>query len=1344
MKHPTSRRRIIVAIALTALALVPGVRATPPGHNIAAGIFNVVVNDVGDTTNSVTVTCPLSINDYRLRPGSNRGDYNVQIGSDATDDPANGVLMSSPSANGTDYSGVIPGGGVSNVISACDFNASGWWIPTFGVMNEAAGSNPELNVNVAGAYFPFTNWIGGYTQEETNNGPATNFVGNTNVILGVNIIDLRTTLGSNGQFVVDLRNLGYDSRVDGIMLATGRKNESANFGLTSTNANGTWTLFVHDDGANGASHEEDPIAFVFIPKTNTTVISGRFDGAATIEMFSGNSPQFTVANISSGVYDLKPIGIPATNCVLITSPEGGRSVNQDNFVSYQMNANQDGWIIQSRDCPAGGLETIPAGQSVCSFVIIPRGTPGFTVTPTNNIFTSESGGQAQFSVVLDTQPAADVTISVASDNPQEGTTDVNQLTFTADDWNIPHVVTVTGVDDSVSDGTVFYHINLGTSSSADGGYDGLQPPSVTIGNIDNDAGVTVTPISGLVTTEAGGTATFNVHLNTQPISDVTIAISSSNPNEGTVSTSSLTFTADDWNIDQPVTVTGVDDFVVDGDVAYTIITGPAQSSDPAYSGYNPPDVSVVNKDNDTAGVIVSAAGLDGLTIVEGHATNYTVKLSTQPSADVTVNITSSDTTQGGTVSPPSLVFTSGNWSNAQPVTVTAADDLVVDGTTAWSINNSISSSDSTYGALAAIPVIVHTLDNEPVVTLPSGALIYSIGMPPIGIDGRAAVSDPNTSDYTGTTLRVTITNNANPGDQLSVRNDGNAAGQIGASGGSISYGGTQIATFTGGSGSSPLVISFNAAATAASVQATLDNVTFQTSASAPVQPTRTASVVLAHGDGGLGSGKVDIRVGVLAYSDFQEGADHGYGIYTGENDIMLKESNPNTAFPAGGASGLFIDAPTVGGTSSQVLLRFDNIFGSGPGQIPSNSIIVAADITFHVLDSGDASPLYRMFNDWDATNSTWTSFLSGVGITLGTDPNSADARSTADSVWGLPDGSANTSFNAATVSVLPDVNAWLNGGEVNHGWAMIGWSGNTDGTGFSPSEDPNVSFRPELRVLWLPPTVSSNFYRQNVNGYTNAFDTQIRGNDPTNSTFGASATIGVDWDVVTPGDQSQVLIRFDSIFGTGAGQIPPGSQIHAAMLDLASQSGSAQGHGGHFHRMLIPWQDTDTWNTFGNGITNDGVKAAVATSMTAGSSNLDFFVQGGYLEYELTADVAAWANGTPNYGWVILPWVNGNDGWFFGTAQNANVNYRPQLRVYYTPAAAGPTSTHIGTVSRVGTSVTLNFTGAPNTTYNIVRATTVNGTYGFVGSAGTDGTGAGSFNDSASPSGAAFYQIQNQ
>ena len=49
-------------------------------------------------------------------------------------------------------------------------------------------------------------------------------------------------------------------------------------------------------------------------------------------------------------------------------------------------------------------------------------------------------------------------------------------------------------------------------------------------NTDNDtAGITVDADAGpLTTTEAGGTATFTVVLNTQPTANVTIALSSSN------------------------------------------------------------------------------------------------------------------------------------------------------------------------------------------------------------------------------------------------------------------------------------------------------------------------------------------------------------------------------------------------------------------------------------------------------------------------------------------------------------------------------------------------------------------------------------------------------------------------------------------------------------------------------------------------------------------------------------------------------------------------------------------------------------------------------------------------
>ena len=149
------------------------------------------------------------------------------------------------------------------------------------------------------------------------------------------------------------------------------------------------------------------------------------------------------------------------------------------------------------------------------------------------------------------------------------------------------------MDDAVVDGPIAYTIVTAAAVSTDPNYNGANAADVAVTNTDNDvAGITVTPTTGLATTEAAGTATFTVVLNTQPTADVTIALSSSDTTEGTVSPASLIFTTANWNVAQTVTVTGVDDAVVDGPIAYTIVTAAAVSTDPNYNGANAADVAV--------------------------------------------------------------------------------------------------------------------------------------------------------------------------------------------------------------------------------------------------------------------------------------------------------------------------------------------------------------------------------------------------------------------------------------------------------------------------------------------------------------------------------------------------------------------------------------------------------------------------------------------------------------------------------------------------------------------------------------------------------------------------------
>jgi sugar lactone lactonase YvrE len=121
----------------------------------------------------------------------------------------------------------------------------------------------------------------------------------------------------------------------------------------------------------------------------------------------------------------------------------------------------------------------------------------------------------------------------------------------------------------------------------------------------SSAGFTVTP-TALTTTEAGGTASYSVMLDQQPTASVTINLSSSAPSQGTLSQSSLTFTLSNWNVAQSVTVTGLDDHIVNGDQTYQI-TGTASSGDGNFNGLAMPAVTVTNKENDVAGLTVTGS-----------------------------------------------------------------------------------------------------------------------------------------------------------------------------------------------------------------------------------------------------------------------------------------------------------------------------------------------------------------------------------------------------------------------------------------------------------------------------------------------------------------------------------------------------------------------------------------------------------------------------------------------------------------------------------------------------------------------------------------------------------------
>src|SRR5438552_3390257 len=150
-----------------------------------------------------------------------------------------------------------------------------------------------------------------------------------------------------------------------------------------------------------------------------------------------------------------------------------------------------------------------------------------------------------------------------------------------------------------------------------------------------------------------------------------------------------------------------------------------------------------------------------------------------------------------------------------------------------------------------VAVSVANLNAPPAIGLPTTpAPEFIKGGAAILIDPAATVTDPDSVSFDAAVLSVALSSFATPDDRLAIRNEGTGAGQIGTVGNSVTWSGSNIGTFVGGNGLSPLVVQFNGAATLTSVQAVLRNLTYQNVLLAAQPGARTVRLVLTDGDGG--------------------------------------------------------------------------------------------------------------------------------------------------------------------------------------------------------------------------------------------------------------------------------------------------------------------------------------------------------------------------------------------------------------------------------------------------------------------------------------------------------------
>lgn len=135
---------------------------------------------------------------------------------------------------------------------------------------------------------------------------------------------------------------------------------------------------------------------------------------------------------------------------------------------------------------------------------------------------------------------------------------------------------------------------------------------------------------------------------------------------------------------------------------------------------------------------------------------------------------------------------------------------------------------------------------QPELTLSAGATTYSIGSLPVVIDAGVIVTDPDSTNFSGGSLVVSLTGTSDADDQLTIRNQGVGSGKISLQGSSVLYSGNIIGIWQGGDGPvDPLVITFTTQfATLTAVETLARNLLFSNGATQPDTTARSIEFTL--------------------------------------------------------------------------------------------------------------------------------------------------------------------------------------------------------------------------------------------------------------------------------------------------------------------------------------------------------------------------------------------------------------------------------------------------------------------------------------------------------------------
>ncbi len=339
---------------------------------------------------------------------------------------------------------------------------------------------------------------------------------------------------------------------------------------------------------------------------------------------------------------------------------------------------------------------------------------GFSLSPIVGSLTEGSTSTISFGVSLNVQPLTPVTIDFSSSDTGEViVANTASYLFNPSSWNTTQTITLQSIDDFLIDGSQLASITAVINASSAAGFLAVASQTLTVANADNDlAGFNLSTVSGTLAEGNPQTAQVSVVLTAEPLTNVIIDLQSLDTTEVTVGTASMTFTSSNWNVTQTVTLTSVDELLVDGTQTVSITAVVNGSSDTDFIGVSSQTVNIDNADNDIPGFTISSV-TGSLTEASTQTASLTIVLNAQPINDVILSLTTSPTDEI-VLSTTSVTFTNANWNTPQTLLLTSVDDFIIDGTINTSITFSIDpTSDASYvSSVTAQTISVANQDND--------------------------------------------------------------------------------------------------------------------------------------------------------------------------------------------------------------------------------------------------------------------------------------------------------------------------------------------------------------------------------------------------------------------------------------------------------------------------------------------------------------------------------------------------------------------------------------------------------------------------------------------------------